>query len=118
MEKLQYKEIKQTFIDFLKAHDAFTKFVVCLCHHKNKDWYIAANGSVNRTFSAHVSAFWSGKIGTRSMWERHYRMELLIIYAFSWSDTSGGGINWRYLSDEWSKVLYDKYEVFSIMYKP
>ena len=112
MKKLQYKEIKQTFIDFLKDHDAYTKFVVYLCHPNNKDWCIASNGPVNKTFSAHVSASWNVNAG------RHYRMERLIISAFLWSDTSEGGIYWLYLSDEWKKVLYDKYKVLGIMCTP
>lgn len=114
MKKLQYKEIKQTFIDFLKDHDAYTRFVVYLCHPNNKGW----SGKI--TFSAYVSSLWSGKTthNIYTMRERRYRMERLIAYAFSWEDTSEGGIYWLYLSDEWKKVLYDKYEVLGIMYTP
>lgn len=119
MKKLQYKEIKQTFIDFLKDHDAYTRFVVYLCHPNNKGWPIASNGPVNKTFSAHVSASWNGRSEFLSINAgRHYRMERLIISAFLWSDTSEGGIYWLYLSDEWKKVLYDKYKVLGIMCMP
>lgn len=120
MKKLQYKEIKQTFIDFLKDHDAYTRFVVYLCHPKNKDWCIVNLGLVNRTFSAYVSSLWSGKTthNIYTMRERHYRMERLIRYAFLWSDTSEGYDFWLSLSDEWKKVLYDKYKVLGIMCTP
>ena len=121
MKKLQYKEIKQTFIDFLKDHDAYTKFVVYLCHPKNKDWYIKNFGPVNRTFSAYVSAVWNRKITPdthRFMWDRRYRMEYLILYAFSWVDTPEGDVYWQYLSDELRKVFYAKYKVLGIMYTP
>lgn len=109
MKKLQYKEIKQTFIDFLKDHDAYTRFVVYLCHPNNKDWCIANLGLVNRTFSAYVSSLWNVNAG------RHYGMELLIVSAFLWSDTSEGGTYWLHLSDEWRKVVYDKYKASGLL---
>lgn len=121
MKKLQYKEIKQTFIDFLKEHDAYTRFVVYLCHPKNKNWYIRNFGPVNRTFSTYVSALWNRKMTHntyRFIWDRHYRMAYLILYAFSWVNTPEGGFYWQCLSDEWKKVLYAKYKVLGIMYTP
>lgn len=117
MKKLQYKEIKQTFIDFLKDYDAYTRFVVYLCHPKNKDWYTANFYSVNRTFSAYVYAIWSKKL-IHVRRERHYQMERLISCAFLWRDTPEGGLYWLHLSNEWKKVLYNKYVVLGTMYTP
>ena len=117
MKKLQYKEIKQTFIDFLKAHDAFTKFVVYLCHPKNKDWYIEFNGPINRTFSTYVAAVWSGTFihSVYGMQKPHHRLIGLMYYAFLWKGTPEGDAYWLHLADEWRKVVYDKYKVSGLL---